>query len=60
MASGDLCGRKGRGEWRAGAGDSQRKSDGRCGELTASDLTKNGAARGQLGLDGVGGTERGR
>jgi hypothetical protein len=58
--SGDLCRRKGRGEWRAGAGGGQRKIDGHHGGLRASDSTKNGAARGQLGLDGVGGTGRRR
>jgi hypothetical protein len=58
--SGDLRGRKGRGEWRAGAGGGQRKIGGHHGELTTSDSTKNGAARGQLGLDGVGGTGRRR
>jgi hypothetical protein len=58
-ASGDLCERKGRVEWRAGAGGYRRKSSERRGELTASYLMKNGATQGQLGLDEVGGTRRG-
>jgi hypothetical protein len=50
MANNDMHRRdEKRGEWRAGAGDGQRKSGSRRGEL--SDSTKNGAMWGRLSLD---------
>jgi hypothetical protein len=49
--NGDLSvGEEERGEWRAGAGGSQRKSDGRRRELTARDSMKNGATWDRLSL----------
>jgi hypothetical protein len=53
LANGDLHGgEEKRGEWRAGAGNGQRKSDGQHGELTASDSMKNGTTWGRLSLNG--------